>query len=556
MDVFYLTVMLYLFLIYWLIVLALDRKGILERYNISAVGPVLMIRTKRGERLLERLSTGTRRERFWRVYANIGTVLVLIAMVFMFVLVAYGTYATFMAHPEPTEINEPRNWLLIPGLNEFIPLSAWVGFVIALVVHELSHAVLSTVEKIKVKSMGLLVALVPIGAFAEPDSEQLFGEKEKEKKKRGEPGKEGIEARESKGTVKKVATSRERTRILSAGVTSNFCVAFVAFSLFFAILFSVQPISDNVLYVYDVAEGSLAASVGLESEMFITMVDGSPVTRLEELNTALRTQDETQITVLDRGGAERTLVVSDGSGSTGVYIVGVEDGLPAANEGLTGGMRIIRMDSVRITSYEDFSAFMDTTTPAQVIEIETDKKTVTVELAESPYTEQIGFLGVLVANSPLGTTIVNFPTQDYLDGLRNLPRSFITFSPGQWLNGWIWLTIMPIAPLPTGFGGFNPLLAHLYEPVSGAALLGSGIFWTADILFWTGWINFYVGLFNCLPAIPLDGGYVFREMLNPVLQLGIKEEKRKEKVAKAIASFIALFIFSSIVIMLAGPYVL
>jgi membrane-associated protease RseP (regulator of RpoE activity) len=561
MNVFYLTVILYLFLIYWFIVLALDKKGILERYNISAVGPVLMIRTKRGERLLERLSTGARREQFWRVYANIGTVLVLIAMVFMFVLVAYGTYATFMAHPEPTEINEPRNWLLIPGLNEFIPLSAWVGFVIALVVHELSHAILSTVEKIKVKSMGLLVALVPIGAFAEPDSEQLFGKKEKEKekeKRNGEKRHEEIEAADApeRKLTKKVATSRERTRILSAGVTSNFCVAFVAFSLFFAILFSVQPISDNVLYVYDVAEGSLADSVGIEPEMFITMVDGSPVTRLEELNTALRAQDETQITVLDKGGAERTLVVPDGSGSTGVYIVGVEDGLPAANAGLTGGMRITRMDSMRITSYEDFSAFMDTTTPSQVIEIETGDKTVTVALAESPYTEQIGFLGVLVANNPLGAIVVDFPAQEYLEGLRNLPHSFITFSPSQWLSGWLWLTIMPIAPLPTGFGGFNPLLAHLYEPVSGAAHLGSGIFWTADILFWTGWINFYVGLFNCLPAIPLDGGYVFREMLNPVLRLGIKEEKRKEKVAKAIASFIALFIFSSIVIMLAGPYVL
>jgi membrane-associated protease RseP (regulator of RpoE activity) len=115
---------------------------------------------------------------------------------------------------------------------------------------------------------------------------------------------------------------------------------------------------------------------------------------------------------------------------------------------------------------------------------------------------------------------------------------------------------MPIAPLPTGFGGFNPLLAHLYEPVGGVAFFGSGLFWVADILFWTGWINFYVGLFNCLPAIPLDGGYVFREMLNPVLRLGIKEEKRKAKVAKAISSLIALFIFSSIVIMLAAPYVL
>jgi membrane-associated protease RseP (regulator of RpoE activity) len=554
MNPYYPTLILYLFLVYWLIVLALDRKGILERYNISTVGPILMIRTKRGERLLERLSQGTRRERFWRAYANIGTVLVIIAMVFMFILVAYGTYGTLMMHPEPTKIHEPRNWLLIPGLNEFIPLSAWVGFVIALVVHELSHAILSTVEKIKIKSMGLLMAVVPIGAFAEPDTEQLFGEKEK---KKGKKDNESIDAEEPERQIKKkVATSRERTRILSAGVTSNFCVAFVAFGLFFAILFSIQPVGDNVLYVYDVAGGGLGERVGIEPNMFITTVDGSPVMRIEELNIALRAKEETEITVLDKSGTESALVVQGGPESTGVSLLGVEEGLPAAQAGLTEGLRITRMDNTSIIDYDDFHAFMDNTTPAQMIEVQTNEKTVTVELGASPLKEGIGYLGVFVANNPLGILVVDFPAQQYLEGLQSIPYSFMTLSPRQWLNTWLWLTIMPIAPLPVGFGGFNPLLAHLYEPAGVASFLGGGIFWTADVLFWIGWINFYVGLFNCLPAIPLDGGYVFREMLNPVLKLGIKEEKRKEKVAKAIASLIALFIFSSIVVMLAGPYVL
>lgn len=553
MNPYYLTLMLYLFLIYWLIVLVLDRKGILERYNISAVGPILMIKTKRGGRLLERLANGARRERFWRVYANIGTILVLVAMVFMFILVIYGTYATFMMTPEPSKVHEPRNWLLIPGLNEFIPMCAWVGFVIALVVHEFSHAVLSIVERIKVKSMGLLVALVPIGAFAELDSEQLFGEKEK---KSGENGIEATEAGEPEKIKKKVATSRERTRILSAGVTSNFCVAFIAFLFFFAILFSVQPVSDNVLYVYDVAGGSPAESLGIESGMFITAVDGLPVLRVEELNTALGEKDETVISVLDKSGTESAFVVHSSSESTGVTIVGVEGGLPADKAGLTEGMRITRMDTMSITSYEDFRAFLANTTPMQVIEVQTNEKTVSIELADSPFDEKIGFLGVLVANNPLGIVVVDFSTQGYLEGLRSIPYSFMSFSPRQWLNSWLWLTIMPIAPLPTGFGGFNPLLSHLYEPVGLASLFGGGIFLTADVLFWIGWINFYVGLFNCLPAIPLDGGYVFREMLNPVLRIGIKDEGKKEKISKAITATIAIFIAASIVFMLAGPYVL
>lgn len=553
MDLYYLTLTLYLFLIYWLIVLVLDRKGILERYNISAVGPILMIKTKRGGRLLERLANGARRERFWRAYANIGTILVLVAMAFMFILVIYGTYATFMMPPEPSKVHEPRNWLLIPGLNEFIPMCAWIGFVIALVVHEFSHAVLSIVERIKVKSMGLLVALVPIGAFAELDSEQLFGEREK---KSGENRIEATEAGEPEKIRKKVATSRERTRILSAGVTSNFCVAFIAFLFFFAILFSVQPVGDNVLYVYDVAGGSPAESLGIEAGMFITAVDGSPVMRVEELNTALGEKDGTVVSVLDKSGTESAFVVHNSSESTGVTIVGVEKGLPADKAGLTEGMRITRMDTMSITSYENFRAFMANTTPMQVIEVQTNEKTASIELADSPFDEKIGFLGVLVANNPLGIVVVDFSTQGYLEGLRSIPSSFMSFSPGQWLNSWLWLTIMPIAPLPVGFGGFSPQLSHLYEPVGLASLFGGAIFLTADVLFWIGWINFYLGLFNCLPAIPLDGGYVFREMLNPVLRIGIKDEGKKEKISKAITATIALFIAASIVFMLAGPYVL
>jgi membrane-associated protease RseP (regulator of RpoE activity) len=562
MNPYFWMLLVNLFLLYWLIVILLDRKGILERYNISAAGPVLMIRTKRGERLLERLSRGTQRERFWRVYATIGTGLVLIAMIFMFILVIYGAYSTFILQPAPTTINEPRNWLLIPGLNEFIPMCAWVGFVIALVVHELSHAVLSTVEKIKVKSMGLLMLIVPIGAFAEPDSEQLFGEKERKERKKLKAVTEAESGSgEPEKPSKKVATSRERTRILSAGVTSNFCVAVIAFTLFFALLFSIQPVDENVLYVYQVAKGSPAEQAGIAPEVFITRVDGTSMRTVEELTAVLSTEVEHTMVVLEKNGEERAFAVPGGTtNSSGLFIFDVVAGLPADQAGLTRGMRITSIDDVKITGYKDFSAFMNTTVPGQVIKVQTDATTVTVTLAESPSGEETGYMGVIVAgttaSSPLGMLVFEFPAQEYLNGLRGIPASFLTLSPRQWLASWLWLTIMPIAPLPTGFGGFTPLLAQLFEPVGAVAELGGAVFWLADIFFWIGWINFYVGLFNCLPAIPLDGGYVFREMLYPLVRLGIKEEQRKKKVARGIAALFALFIFSAIVIILAGPYLL
>lgn len=551
MNLYSLTVILYLFLLYWLIVLVLDRKGILARYNISTYGPILMIRTKRGEHLLQRLAQGPRKERFWRAYASIGTMLVLFAMIFMVVLIALGALNMLALKPEPSELNEPRNWLLIPGLNEFIPISAWIGFVIALVVHELSHAVLSTVEKIKVKSMGLLVALIPIGAFAEPDSEQLFGVKEASK--RGAP--EVPEVADVDPGPKRVATSRERTRILSAGVTSNFCVAFIAFGLFFALLFGLQPVSETALYVYDVAAGGPADQLGLGPGTFLTALNGVPVGDLAELDRALAENERTTLTMLDSRGATREITVPRDAVLPGLILVRVEADLPAAHAGLAEGMRITRMDGQPIASYADFRAFMDGTVPGQRIEIEADGRAVSAVLAASPYAA-IGYLGVLVANNPLGMVVVGFPTQEYLTGLRGLPTSILTLSPRQWLNTWLWLTVMPVTPLPVGFGGFYPLLRELYEPVGLAAIFGGGVFWAADILFWIGWINFYVGLFNCLPAIPLDGGYVFKELLNPLLRLGITEEKRKEQVARAISSLLALFIFAAIVFLLAGPYVL
>ncbi|KUK06092.1 MAG: hypothetical protein XD48_1658, partial [Archaeoglobus fulgidus] len=67
----------------------LRRRGTLERYNITAYGPVLMIRTKRGLDFLERLS---RAKTFWRLFADLGLPAVFAGMVFMFSLILIADY--------------------------------------------------------------------------------------------------------------------------------------------------------------------------------------------------------------------------------------------------------------------------------------------------------------------------------------------------------------------------------------------------------------------------------------------------------------------------------
>ena len=177
----YTDLLLPLFLVYWLIVMILKRRGTLAKYNITAYGPLLMIRTTKGQEFLDRLAV---HKTFWRTFANIGLPAMLLGMLIMFLLIVFIDYSlitSFQTHtvPQPTKFNEPRNIFLIPGLNEYIPFY-WgaIALIVTLMVHEFSHAILCKVEGIKVKSMGILLALVPVGGFAEPDEEQLLGKKE------------------------------------------------------------------------------------------------------------------------------------------------------------------------------------------------------------------------------------------------------------------------------------------------------------------------------------------------------------------------------------------
>ncbi|MFQ6056319.1 MAG: site-2 protease family protein, partial [Methanosarcinales archaeon] len=187
------TTILLIFIFYFIVILILDKYGIFKKYNISAFGPILMIRTIRGQKFLDKLATP---KKFWRIFANIGFPLMLIGMIAMFLVIILSVYGMIIFTPAPGKYNEPQNILFIPGINEYIPLVwGWIALIVTLVVHEFAHAILCKVEGIRVKSMGIILALIPIGGFAEPDEEQLFG-----------------------GGNKKVATRTERMRILTAGV--------------------------------------------------------------------------------------------------------------------------------------------------------------------------------------------------------------------------------------------------------------------------------------------------------------------------------------------------
>lgn len=598
------SIALGIFLMYWFLISFLDRKGILEKYNISTFGPlpILMIRTTKGLKLLDILA---RPKRYWKIFANIGILMMFAGMIAMFLVIAISDlalYTSFLNNnvPEPGKYNSARNILLIPGVNEFIPFT-WgvIALVVTLVVHEFSHAILCRVEGIRVKSMGILFALVPIGGFAEPDDEQLFGKKEevkkelpltasideieeweqrerKEKKLREIQNGEAavLKPEETKAAPEVIATRTQRARILAAGVMANFCVAFIALLLFFGpVLGAIAPLSDAM--IVGINESSPAQLAGLQEDMVITQVDGTSVTTGMDLLNYLETVEpgdsvrihaskDSVVSVYDL-----TVPSSPEECFNGVPVGGVVEGSPAEAAGIETGMTMLRINDTRIRSIATFVDFMEGTEANQTIEVEmlpsanytgdlTENGTAVfnVQLAPHPSEGESGFLGVMYGNDGilecpiLGVSIWMPQAKFYLEALKQIPS--LLSEP----VGWIILFGLPIYGFAgEGFRGFSGTIAQFYQPVGWAEPLGVGIFWIANSLLWIGWLNFYVGLFNCLPAVPLDGGHVFRDYTYSFIYRFTRNEGVSERISNSITASFSMLILFSFLFMIFGPFI-
>jgi membrane-associated protease RseP (regulator of RpoE activity) len=553
------------FFTYALLVVLLDRHGTLSKYNITVhyflFIPVLMIRTQRGQKLLDRIAI---HKRFWRLFANTGLPAMLIGMIVMFLLLIFIDYAMIQSFqtqtvPHPGKFNEPRNIFLIPGINEYIPL--WWGIialVVTLVVHEFSHAILCKVEGIKVKSMGLLVALFPIGGFAEPDEEQLLG-------KKAEPGKEMQEPDEPK----KLATRSERVRVLTAGVMANFVTALVAFILFFSFLGSISPVGE--VMVTGVVPDSPAELAGVIPNMILVGINDKQINNAEDfLSYAQGIQPGTNVTLhlIDRKVRKSISLITKAGNQTsfGIRIFNVLPDSPAETAGLKSDMILIKVDNTEIKGLEDFVDFMNSTKPGQKINVQVlsnsslNASTLVfenLELAKHPHDTEIkkGFMGVTYSSEggaisySIGIGIGQFQAKGFLGMLQSIP-SFLNGA-----TGWILLFSLPIYGFAgEGFPGFSGLITNFYEPVGLAAFMGDGIFWLLNILLWVGWMNFYVGLFNCLPALPLDGGHVFRDVVATSLSRFFGNGEKIERISNAIAVMLAIMILGSLVLVTFAPY--
>lgn len=583
-------------LAYSLGALLLRQRGLLPDY-LRVTGPITTVHTGRSRSLLERIGE---HRRFWRAWGNFGLGVALVIMGAMF-LVVITSPMRILQQPSATPIQNPKDLLVIPGVNQFLPLSVApeivVGLLLGMIVHEGGHGILSMTEDIGVESVGVvLLTVIPLGAFVEPNED-------------------GIEA----------ADRGARGRMFAAGVMNNFALTFVALLLLFGPVTSAIAVVPGY-HVGQAVPGTPAAEAGLAQGDVITAVDGTAVTNESDLERVLASTDAGSVTVerdgadpitVDRqvyieravpemlgsintsGEAPPTVRAVNGTAVTtaagfetavddrtvasietdrgtlvipiGAYVDIVQEDGPLADASVpTDADRLILtgIAGESVSNFEDAGAVLREIEPGTTVTVELfvdgDRREYEVTTAAAPdrpgsvlgIRGQTGYSGIDVADFGARP----YPSSTYLTALGGESGPIEVLTDGNFLARLVSVLFFPLAGvLPLGqlsynFAGFVAPVTNFYEVQGSLAPMGGGLYVFANVLFWTAWINLQLGLFNCIPTFPLDGGHLLRTGAESVVaRLPVEAGNR---LTTAVTVSISLVMVAGLFVMVFGPELL
>ncbi len=219
-----------------------DRKKIQISYHL-----LFMRRTKRFRDVIDSVAKAS--PGFWKVFGTVGVIVAFGAMFF-------GLYSVSQAAALALsgKIKEPAAGLVLPipssqpsSIPGVIGIPFWfwiITIAIILIPHEFMHGVIARMEKVRLKSVGLLLLAIFPGAFVEPDEKQL--------------AKKGI---------------WPRLRVFAAGSFINIIIGLSV--LFIAQTFLWNAAVQPGLLITSVADNSPAALAGLKEGMVIQL-SGNP----------------------------------------------------------------------------------------------------------------------------------------------------------------------------------------------------------------------------------------------------------------------------------------
>ena len=210
------------------------------------------------------------RTRAAKFYARFNTYL-MPAITVLAIFLVVGSLMVMFANSQAREGVRGAGFaanLLIPGFNPYLPVTyGLAALVITIIIHEAGHGFVARVYNIRVDSTGIVLFLgIPIGAFVNIEREELNR-----------------------------ATLKQKSSVLTAGPLNNMILAGACLVALYFLVSTLVPVPIDTedpkfgVMVVSINGGSLAESIGIESESVIQNVAGQQITSVEALSESLRT---------------------------------------------------------------------------------------------------------------------------------------------------------------------------------------------------------------------------------------------------------------------------
>ena len=268
----------------WICVYLIFQRLSLKKDNLEVNPLYIMFRTTKLNNFLKK--TAQSKPRLWRGFSNIGIIVGCIEIVLAIYFLTLNLYR-FLYIPQEASAMIP----LLPGITVSL---GWFPYILiaiapAVTIHELSHGIIAFLEKIPVKSSGIVVAPITFGGFVEPD-DKVFDK----------------------------ASLVSKLRIISVGSLSNMIVGLLAMLLTFALF---MPTSG--VLIMEVQTSGPASNAGIQPWDVIVSVNGSKTSSVSEFIFFMTNVEPETLLVIETSNGIRNIVTTSSVENASRGIIGV-----------------------------------------------------------------------------------------------------------------------------------------------------------------------------------------------------------------------------------------
>jgi len=230
-------------IVFWILLYAISRIFHLEKHGLEVLPVYFMYKSKWMKNILERISQS--RQTLWKMLANIGILLAFGMMIFSIYFLANNLVRFFIPIGETSPVVP-----ILPGITLQLYLLPYFFAAAAIIIltHEFAHGIVARIERIPVKSAGIVAALVFFGGFVEPDEEKL-----------------------------EKAPKSSKLRIIAAGSSINLTTT-VLVILLLTVLFA----PSSGILIHATRENGPAATAGLQQWDVVYAINGTRILTMDD----------------------------------------------------------------------------------------------------------------------------------------------------------------------------------------------------------------------------------------------------------------------------------